>query len=104
MAPKTSNSRLDAALDLARRMPAAAAPATLEAMLTLLPKSEASLVEELVERVEQPLEKALDDAAVRVWHRLLCGFVHSDESAGPILHSPPPSYSPPPSNRAGPSS
>lgn len=61
-----TNARLEAALDLARRrMPPVAAPEVLDGLLTLLSKGEAALAEELVERVEQPLEESPDERAVR---------------------------------------
>lgn len=61
----TANPRLEAALDLARRMPPAAAPKTVDGLVSLLPRGEAALAEELLERVEQPLEEALDEGVVR---------------------------------------
>jgi hypothetical protein len=67
--------RLAAALDLStRRLPPSAASTTLEGVLRLLPPGETALAEELCERVEQPLEEAVDPEAVRA----LCVVVQID--------------------------
>lgn len=95
----TNSARLEAALDLARRMPPAAAPEVLNSLLTLLlPKGETALAEELVERVEQPLEEALDERAVRD----VVSQLTVPTFAPPTKPNPTPS-NPFPARRAGPS-